>query len=175
MIKLQLFIHQRIINYSVSVGLAFSPLAAANNAPIIDSEQPVTIKSDLATFDNDKGLATYMGHVTVDQGSRHLSSEKLTIQRDEQNRIKVIIATGNPARFHSQSDPTKPVGSGKAKLIKYYPQQDTVDLFENAQITQNGDTISGPVLKYNFLTGNLKSKSTKRERATFTFQPKRES
>lgn len=139
-----------------------------------DSEQPVRIQADSASLDQEKGIALYIGNVQVDQGSRHLSAEKLTIKRGQDNKIKIMIATGNPATFHSQSDPKKPIGSGKANIIKYYPMQDTVDLLENAELTQNGDTITGPVLNYNFNNGNLNTKSSKTERATFILQPKRD-
>lgn len=140
---------------------------------IEDGEQPVKIQSDLALFDQEKGIATYSGNVTVDQGSRHLSSDTLTIRRSAENKIEIMVAEGKPARFKSQSDPTKPVGQGQAKIIKYYPKLDTVDLLHNAEISQNGDTVSGPMLKYNFATGNLQSKSNSKQRATVVLQPKR--
>lgn len=140
---------------------------------IPDQEQPVKIQADEANFDHGKGIATYKGHVTVDQGSRHLSSDILTVERDADNKIKIITATGNPATFKSQPDPTKPVKTGKAKIIKYYPKTEMVDLFHKAEISQNGDTVSGPMLKYNFASGNLKSKSSGRERATVILQPRR--
>lgn len=138
-----------------------------------DSEQPVNIKSDKASFDHNDGLASYTGKVTVDQGSRHLLSDNLTIKRDKNNRIKVIIATGKPARFRSQPDSKKAISYGKANTIKYYPQQDKVDLLDDAELNQNGDTVKGPILNYNFTTGNLKTISSIDERATFILQPKR--
>ena len=84
-----------------------------------------------------------------------------------------MIATGNPATFSSQPNPTKPKGFGKAKIIKYYPQHDIVDLFDNAQLTQGGDTVSGPKLSYNFATEVLKGKSSTKQRTTVILQPKR--
>lgn len=165
-------IHQTIVKYWLLIILCLIIPLVSNAVP--DEEQPVNIQSDLATFDHATGIAIYTGNVLVDQGSRHLAADKLTIKRDNKNQIKIMIATGNPATFRSQADINKPVGSGKAKIIKYYPQTDTVDLLQNAELTQNGDTISGPVLKYNFASGQLKSKSTKNQRATFILQPRRE-
>jgi lipopolysaccharide export system protein LptA len=150
---------------------AFS--CSADEPPVPDAEQPVNIQADNANLDNEKGIALYLGNVTVDQGSRHLSADKLTIHRDTNNKVKIMIATGNPATFHSQSDPQKPAGSGKAKTIKYYPQQNMVDLLGEAELTQDGDTIKGPILNYNFTTGNLNSKSTEAGRTTFILQPKK--
>lgn len=170
MTKSQRFISQLL----VSVLLACSYAVHINAAPDADSNQPVKIVADSASFDNQKGEAVYSGHVEVDQGSRHLSSDKLTIKRGADNKIKYMVATGNPATFKSQSDPKKSPGSGRAKTIKYYPEKEIVDLFNNAQITQDGHSVSGPMLKYNFATGNLKSKSNAQERTTVVLQPKRD-
>lgn len=168
------FINQRpvkaVCGGLILFGISFAILAQ----PDADSEQAVTIQADNANFDHEKGVASYIGKVIVDQGSRHLESDKLIIKRGKDNKINIMIATGKPARFHSHPDPTKPIGTGKAKTIKYYPQTDTVDLLGDAELTKDGDTISGPVLNYNFATGNLKSKSSKNKRTTFVLQPKRE-
>ncbi len=167
------YTHQTIVKLFV---LIMIPLVSTLSiATIPDEEQPINIQSDVASFDNVTGLANYKGNVTVNQGSRHLSAEELTIKRDKHNQIEIMIATGKPARFHSQPDLTKPQGSGKAKIIKYYPQSDTVDLLQNAELTQNGDTITGPVIKYNFANGRLKSKSNAKQRTTFILQSRRDS
>jgi len=139
----------------------------------VDAEQPVNIKSDKVNFDHSSGVALYTGHVTVDQGSRHLLSDNLTIKRDKNNRIKEIIAIGKPATFKSQTDPKKSISYGKANIIKYYPQQEKVDLLDDAELTQNGDTVQGPILNYDFVTGRLKTISSLDQRATFILQPKR--
>lgn len=142
---------------------------------IPDAEQPVKIQSDNASLDHENGLAVYNGNVIVDQGSRHLCSDKLTIKRNANNKIEIMIATGKPATFSSQEDPKKPQGSGEAMTIKYYPQKDQIDLLDEATITKDGDTITGPILNYNLTTGNLKTTSSGDKRVTFILQPKRES
>lgn len=148
-------------------------MTALANIPKLDSKQPVQIVADHASFDHKLGVAVYEGNVYVKQGSRNLTADKLTLKRDAKNRIKVMVATGNPARFHSQQNPSKAPGSGSANIIKYYPQLDKVDLFEHAKLMQNGDTITGPTLSYNFVTEVLQSKSSKLERTTVILQPKR--
>ncbi len=159
---------------STAIALLVCNFGVCAQTAIPDSEQPVNIQADNAKFDNEQGIAVYNGNVTIDQGSRHLASDILTIKRDHNNKIKIMIASGNPATFHSQTDPQGPIGSGKAKTIKYYPKQDSVDLIDDAELTQNGDTITGPVLNYNFTTGNLKSKGSPKARTTVTLQPRRE-
>lgn len=87
--------------------------------------------------------------------------------------MDVIIAIGDPATFNAQPNLNKPEGHGSAKIIKYYPQLNKVDLIDGAQLTQNGDTIKGPTLSYNFVTEMLQGKSSKKERPTIIIQPKR--
>lgn len=165
---------KRLLQYLCLVsGCFFANVEAATLKTTTDSELPVHITSDHANFDNKSGIATYIGNVQVNQGSRHLTANKLVIESDANNRIKIMIATGSPATFSSQQNPNKPAGTGAAKIIKYYPQQDKVDLLQHAQLTQNGDTISGPKLSYNFVTEVLQGNSSARERTTVILQPRR--
>lgn len=160
----------KLLQYTLLISmLTVSSVAIA--AP--DAEMPVQIVSDHANFDNLKGKATYIGNVKVEQGSRELYANKLTLFRGEDNRIKLMIATGKPATFKVQEDKNTPPGSGKANTIKYYPQLNKVDLIEDASLTKNGDTVSGPKLTYNFVTQELEGAGSKQERTTVILQPKR--
>lgn len=151
--------------------VSISTCHLANAKP--DAEMPVQISADHVNFDQNTGTATYFGHVIVTQGSRNLQANKLVIMRDAKNRIKLMTATGNPAVFSAHENKNKPQGSGKARIIKYYPQADKVDLIDNASLTQNGDTVSGPKLTYNLATAELAGKSSEQQRTTVVLQPKR--
>lgn len=164
---------QKMFNKLIILALTLTLITSV--FAIEDAEQPIKIQANNAKFDNTTGIATYTGNVIVIQGSRHLAADKLLIQRGTDNSIKSITAIGKPAKFHSQPDPTKPIKYGRANTIKYYPQQNKVNLLKNAELTQDGDTIRGPMISYNFATGDLKTKSSTKERTTFTLQPKRES
>lgn len=135
----------------------------------IKAEAPVNIKSQTLKINNDNGEATYSGNVQVEQGTRKLYSDKLIIKRDSNNKISEIIANGNPASF---SD--KPGNFGHAKVIKYYPQLDQVALLQDASITQNGDTISGPSLNYDFKIAKLSGTSVSDARPTFVLKTKKD-
>ena len=149
--------------------LLYAPCCAAHQA---DAEQPVQIQSSYVEFDDKKGTAIYTGNVIADQGSRHLTADKLTIVRGENNKIKCMIALGDPAYFQSQADPSKPIGFGNANKIEYFPIEDKVDLIGNAKLEQNGDIITGHFLTYFFKDGLLKSNPTVDQRTTVILQPK---
>lgn len=166
MIKLQLSILR------VSILLLYCVFFSIANA-LPDADMPIYIRADKVDFNHKLGFAKYQGNVIVDQGSRNLRAQTLTIQRDAQNRIQVIVATGTPATFKSQSDLNKPPGTGSAKTIKYYPKLNKVKLFTDATLTQNGDTITAPKLTYNIDSEELQGNSNKQQRTTIILQPKR--
>ena len=162
------------VKFGAFIGLfGISMQVLANIPTTSDSQRPVKIVADHASFDHKLGVAIYEGNVIVNQGSRNLTANKLTLRRDAKNRIEEMVAIGSPATFKSQQNPERAPGSGVAKIIKYYPQLDRVDLFERAELTQNGDTISGPTLSYNFVTEVLQGTSSKLERPVVILQPKR--
>ncbi len=137
-----------------------------------DSEQPLKIESSFVEFDDQKGIATYTGNVIANQGSRHLTADKLTIYRGENNKIDVMIAIGEPAHFQSQPDLQKPMGFGTANTIKYFTKEDKVDLIGNAKLEQDGDIVEGHFLIYFFQSGLLKSEPSIHQRTTVTLKPK---
>ncbi len=157
---------QFILRSSLVYALCFCCIALPH------SSEPIHIQADSASFDQKSGLATYKGKVKVIQGARTLLADTLTIARDAHNKIQIMTATGNPAKLISNANPGKP-GTGEAKIIKYFPTTENVELLHDASLTQNGDTIRGAKLTYNLLTEELKSSSNTIERTTVILQPKR--
>ena len=154
--------------------LIFAPIRCIADKQNVDTDadQPLTIESSIVEFDDQKGTAIYTKNVIADQGSRHLTADKLIIYRDKDNKIDLIIATGAPAKFQSQSDQNKPIGFGEAETIKYFPKEDKMVLIDQAELEQNHDIIKGKVLTYFFQTGILQSEPSVEQRVTVTLQPK---
>lgn len=64
-----------------------------------------TINSKEVEFDNDSGTALYSKHVVVSNNDSNLKSEQLKLIRDKtNNRIKTMIAYGDPAIYTKQGD-----------------------------------------------------------------------
>ncbi len=137
-----------------------------------DADQPMTIRSKAAEFDDEKSVAIYKGNVMAIQGSRLLNCTNLTIHRNKNNKIGLVLATGNPAKFYAQPNTNKPNGIGTANIIKYFPEEDKVILLGNATLEQDGDAISGELLTYYFEKGLLISEKTTPSRTTVVLQPK---
>lgn len=121
-------------------------------------EEPITIQSDSAEFDDKKGIATYHQHVTLDQENRHLRADTLIIQRNARGTIAQITATGTPAYFTVQP-PGKPITTGYANTIHYFPEEDKILFIDNAELTQKGNIIRGDYLSYFFKSEILSSEA----------------
>lgn len=151
---------KRIILLRISIFLlgfwVLQNAIALDNIDTSDAEKPIEIYSTTAEFEDKKGTATYKGSVVMEQGNRHLTSDVLVILRDKNGRIESMIATGNPANFHVKTNPDKPELLGHAEIIEFYPKQDKILLFQNAELTQNNETICGENLAY-FLSSHILS------------------
>lgn len=144
---------------------------SANNTNTPDSEKPIEIYSKTVEFEDKKGTATYKGSVVMEQGNRHLTSDVLVIRRDQSGRIESIVATGHPANFHAKTEPQKPALLGHAKIIEFYPKQDKILLFQNAELTQNNETIRGENLAYFLNTHVLSSNPVSGKQTTVILAP----
>lgn len=163
-------IHLRISIFLVCFWVVQTAIANDNiNTP--DAEKPIEIHSTTAEFEDKKGTATYKGSVVMDQGNRHLTSDVLIIQRDKGGRIESMIATGNPANFHAKTNSDKPELLGHAQIIEFYPKEDKILLFQNAEVTQNNETIRGENLAYFLSTHILSSHPVSGKKTTVILAP----
>jgi lipopolysaccharide transport protein LptA len=168
---------KRIIPLRISIFLGFFlTFLCINQTFAIDNthlnaEQPIEIYASTAEFEDKKGTATYKGSVVMDQGNHHLTSDVLVILRDKSGKIESMIATGEPASFHVKPNLDKPELLGHAKIIEFYPKQDKILLFENAELTQNNETIRGENLTYFLVTHVLLANPVAGKKTTVILAP----
>ncbi len=137
----------------------------------VDANQPVTIFSDSAEFDDKTGMIIHYDNVIMDQGRRHLTSDTLIIERDKQGKIGLMTAIGKPAKFHIQPDPEKPLSHGKANIVKYYPKEEKIILLNEAELIQKENIVRSPYLTY-FLNTRTLSAEPGLDRRTTIILPK---
>ena len=118
-----------------------------------DREQAIHISADKALRDEKKGLTVYSGNVALDQGSLHISADRITVYRIEEEGDK-IIAKGQPALVQQQANENEDVMRAHADVIEYYKSEDRLRLHSNAQIEQGGSTVKGQTIDY-FITQQL--------------------
>lgn len=139
----------------------------------VSSEQddlPVNIQSDSANFDEQKGIALYKGHVSVQQGDRFLTADNLKIYRNKEGKIHFIEAKGHPASFEASPDTQKPKIHGKANTLKYFPKENKIILMDEAELIQDDKTLQAALITYHFENQTLVSDSLENQRTTIILQ-----
>ena len=112
-----------------------------------DSEQPITIDSNSATYDENSGVSTYYGNVISVQGSLKVNSAKLVAYL-RNGDVDKLIWTGKPARFKQTPEGNKEEINGNALILEYYPDKALFVLKKNAVVTQGKNTYASDLINY---------------------------
>ena len=133
-----------------SIFLLFILFSPANNSYGLDSDQKqsITIQADSATFNSTDNRAIYQGHVELIQGSLKISADSLTIQNSPSGNISSLTAIGKPARYTQQLTLDKPPIEATAEKVIYHPQEEKIELMNQAQIRQGENLFQGDQIKY---------------------------
>lgn len=129
------------------ITLAYSALSWGLNT---DQEQPLTAEAKSAILDHNKHTATFIEAVKADQGTTHLTADKLIIFSNTAHHVTQAIAYGNQnlATYRTIPEENKPELYAEAEQIQYYPDQNKVILLGNAKVVREQDTFSGPRIEY---------------------------
>ncbi len=146
---------------------------AAAQALATDSEQPITIDSNTATYDDKAAVSIYTGNVISIQGSIKVNSDKLVVHFVNGDAEKLVF-TGTPARFKQTPSPGKDDIIGDALIGEYYPKKNLMILINNATVKQGNGTYASDYIEYDINTSLVKAgdKSTNSKRVRVTLQPK---
>ena len=127
-----------------------------------DSDEPAQIYADDIEFDFKTGVRTYIGNVTVEQGTLLIFADKLVAYYDKDGNPTTANAWGNPAKFKTQQDgkDTDTVGIGDE--IIYDLLENTLTLLQAAELTQGFNTARGENIVYNMETDKLSIKGGQR-------------
>jgi len=137
-----------------------------------DDNQLIYVSSDSFNMNYPKGLATYQGHVIVDQGSRHLTANTLIIHRNNLTKqIDKLTAYGAPAVFKTLPEINGTWVHGHGDIIYFYPMTHELELIHHAYLTQNGNDFYGEKVTYNTLTQIVTSPDSKTGQSLMILQP----
>ncbi len=152
----------------VCAGSAVFPLAAM--ALPEDADQPIHIRADNAEIDQDQGLVIYRGAVRVDQGTLRVTADEMTVEYVEQKVVR-ITATGSPAHYQQQIEVGKEQVKAHSSTIVYHTQDERLDLHGNAFLTQEGNEITGDLIKYDIVAGKVDAKAESDSPVRMILQP----
>jgi len=149
--------HRLIKNtFWLIAGLAASPVLALPS----DRQQPISIEADRADMDDQKGISTYRGNVTLTQGSMVLRCEVLTAHHSPESRALIkTTAEGSPARFRQRPAPDKEEVVATAPRMEYLVEKQVVYLLEKAEVTQGHNVFRGKRIEYNLNDNQVHAES----------------
>lgn len=136
--------------------------------------EPIQIVADELISFNEEKYAEFIGNVKVTQGEFTITSDKLRIyyrgelldaekKDSEEDAIKKIIATGN-VRITSEQY------TAEAEKAEYDTTTMTVVLSgENSKVISGKNSISGPIIRLNQKSGQVKVEGSATERIKAEF------
>lgn len=158
--------------------LIFSSFALFSHASFAlqgDSEQPVHIDSNTATYNDKTQTSVYTGHVITVQGSLRVESDKLEVYLKDGQIIK-MVATGKPARFEQLPSEGKEKIKGEALIGEYYPNQSLLILKKQAVVRQGGNKSASELIHYDSRNATIeageKASDSKRVHSVFSTKSK---
>ncbi len=122
-----------------------------------DRNQSVELLADSATFNDKTGLMTYSGNVVIEQGTMKLQASSVVAQFNANRQVRIVTATGSPAKFQQQMDGNKGLARGEAQKIIYNTETGILNMSGNAYLDQNGASIRSNTLKYSMNKGDVEA------------------
>ena len=159
------------INLLIASGLLL--FSQASFALESDKDQPITLDSNTATYDDASETSIYTGNVISIQGSLRVESDKLVVYFKDGDADKLVF-TGNKARFKQTPKEGDDDITGEAMTGEYYPKKNLLVLIENATVWQGTGTYSSELIEYDSRNSVVKAGETSSDakRVHVTIQPK---
>ena len=138
-----------------------------------DADQPITIDSNTATYDDATATSTYIGNVVSVQGSILVHSDKLVIYFIDGDADKLVF-TGAKAKFKQTPSEGGEDITGEALTGEFYPKKNLLVLIDDATVWQGNGTYSSNLIEYDTKTALVKAgeKSSDAKRVHVILQPK---
>lgn len=141
-----------------------------------DSEQPITIDSNTATYDDATATSTYTGNVISIQGSLRVNSDKLVVYFVNGEADKLVF-TGKPAKFRQTPNQGEEDITGESLTGEYYPKKNLLVMIEKATVWRGNGTYSSELIEYDSKNSTVKAgeKASDAKRVHVILQPKNKS
>jgi lipopolysaccharide export system protein LptA len=138
-----------------------------------DADQPITIDSNTATYDDKTATSIYTGNVISIQGSIHVKSDKLVVFFKDGDAEKLVF-TGNRAKFSQTPSVGAKDITGEALTGEYYPKKNLLVLIDEATVWQGTGAYSSKIIEYDSKNAIVKAgeKASDSKRVHVVLQPK---
>ncbi len=138
-----------------------------------ESDKPFSIIANTSVFNYKTGIDIYEGDVKIDQGTTHLTADRLITKKNKQHKIILATALGikKLAEYTTVPSAGDPLLYAKARIIKFYPITSIVILEKDVVVTQKGNSFHGPLIIYNIKDQVVTAPASKNGRATIVIEP----
>ena len=120
--------------------------AAPALAEKADKDKPTQIEANRMSSDETRRLNIFDGNVVLTKGTLNVRADRIVVRQDAEG-YQYATATGSPVRFRQRQDPKdgKDAGwlDGEAKRIEIDDKKSTVELYDKARVTREGDEVLG--------------------------------
>lgn len=125
-----------------------------------DRNKPIEIQANSAERDAKTGVTTYTGNVDVQQGSIHISANKVVLNSTN-NKLTKMHATGSPATYHQQLTGPKDVVDAQAINIYFDVAKNLITLQDSASLKQASGSIKGDRIEYDTKAERVKAQASR--------------
>ncbi len=113
-----------------------------------DQQQTIQLQADNSSFDQKNGVIIYTGSAQLTQGSLKIKAAKIIVHYNSDKTIHKIEASGSPAKLEQLPKLNEKIITASAQKIFYLHKSNTVELLENAELTQAGAIMRGHKIHY---------------------------
>ena len=154
------------------IGLSISSIALSLPQ---DKKELLHVAADSTIYNYKSGINVFEGNVKVDQGSTHITADKLTTKTNRQHDIQEMIAEGikSPAHYWTTYEMGEPDIHAEANIIKFYPIDSNIILEKSVHMTQAENSFKGQMILYNSATKTITVPAAAKGRATLVYYPEK--
>lgn len=138
-----------------------------------DKNAPLHITADSGSYNFKSGIDIYEGNVIVDQGTTHITADKLITKKNAAHKIEEATAYGTVKLAHFWTLPKvgDPEIHAYAKTIKFYPIVSNVALEQDVHVKQGENSFQGEVIHYNSSEQTITLPASLNGRAVLVYNP----
>lgn len=138
-----------------------------------DKKEKVYIVGDRALINYKTGIKIFEGNVKIDQGTTHVTADKIVTKDNHKHKIQEATAYGIKQRAHYWTLPrlNDLKVHAYAHVIKFYPETSNITLKRDAYVVQGDNSFKGELIFYNQNDQTITVPQTKNGKAVIVYNP----
>lgn len=138
-----------------------------------DSKEKLFITADSSIYNYKTGFNVFEGNVQVDQGSTHITADKLITKSNSNHKLSEAVAYGKAqlAHYWTLTKQSEPQIHAYAKIIKFYPIESNVTLEQQVNVKQGENSFHGELIHYNSIDQTIIVPASNQGRSVIVYNP----